>query len=297
MDAFLESVDPLNKQLALGGMTMSFSMQDNTPLGFCFDEKYAPFFSTAPADAAYTISHQASYTGQLGTPVFDSGGNWRMYTLGQETLIRIATPFYQPHQIVKLAPDILTGDIVCVGEQWMQSAIHPLGYPLEELLTVLLLAQGRGVLLHASAVKLDNHGILFCGISGAGKSTMAALWDNLENTTVLSDDRVVVREHDGRLWAYGTPWHGSARISSPVAMPLDRIFVLHHAEQNETAALVPSQAVSKLLARSFTPLWDKAGMDFTLSFLDRLVKEVPCAALGFVPNETAVEYVRWLCSK
>ena len=93
----------------------------------------------------------------------------------------------------------------------------------------MLLAQGRGVLLHASAVKVGGKGILFSGTSGAGKSTMASLWDGLENTTVLSDDRVIVREHSGQLWAYGTPWHGSARISSPEAVPLDRIFVLHHA--------------------------------------------------------------------
>jgi hypothetical protein len=225
-------------------------------------------------------------------PHFDSGANWTLHIVDGNPVIRIRTSRFDPHQIVVLEPDYEGGDIYCVGDQWQEQRLSPLGSPLEQVLMVNLLGQGRGILLHASAVIDGGEGILFNGMSGSGKSTMAGLWEEREEVTVLSDDRVIVREHDGRFWAYGTPWHGSARISSPEAAPLERIFLIHHAEGNTITRLGPTQAVSQVLARSFPPLWDAESTTFTLAFLERLVETVPCHKLGFAPDETAVDFVR-----
>jgi hypothetical protein len=229
---------------------------------------------------------------ELGEPLFDSGGNWTLHRIDGCPVIRTRTPHFDPHQIVVLEVDYGGGDIYCVGDHWQERDLNALGYPLEEVLVVNLLAQGRGVLLHASAVSDRGRGTLFNGMSGAGKSTMATLLEGREGVTVLSDDRVIVRERDGRFWAYGTPWHGSARIVSPEAVPLERVFLIHHAEENEVTPLGPADAVSQILARSFPPLWDAEGMAFTLAFLERLVEAVPCCRLGFVPDESAVDVVR-----
>ena len=207
-------------------------------------DRHRPFLSCAPPDVTLCVRHgPAPYT-ELGNPVFDSGGNWTLHHVQGQPVIRVRALGLDPYQIVVLEPDLQRGDIYCVGDVWArddgpQSA---LGYPLEEVLAINLLARGRGVLLHACGVCDDGRGMLFAGTSGAGKSTMASLWEEREGVTVLSDDRVIVREREGRFWAYGTPWHGDARVLSPEAAPLEQIFLIQHANEHCPIPLKPVDA-------------------------------------------------------
>lgn len=54
-------------------------------------------------------------------------------------------------------------------------------------------------LLHASAVAFDGRGVLLTGPSGSGKSTLALHLIAL-GADLISDDQVVARPRDGRLW-------------------------------------------------------------------------------------------------
>jgi len=74
--------------------------------------------------------------------------------------------------------------------------------------------------------------------------------------------------------------------------PLERIFVIQHAEENQATALSPMEAVSRLLVASFPPFWDAEGMGFAVEFLTRLVDTVPCYQLGFSPDEDVVAFIR-----
>ena len=277
--------------LQLGELALAFDARCDAPR-IPVAEAYLPFVTSRSPDFTFRIHKGRAPFLELGRAHFDSGVNWALHIVDGKPVIRIWTLRSDPHQIVVLEPDYEGGDIYCVGDQWQEQRLSPLGSPLEQLLMVNLLGQERGVLLHASAVIDGGEGILFNGMSGAGKSTMAGLWEGREWVTVLSDDRVIVREHHGRFWAYGTPWHGSARISAPEAVPLERIFLIHHAEGNTITRLGPTQAVSQVLARSFPPLWDAESTAFTLAFLERLVEAVPCHRLGFAPDESAVDFVR-----
>jgi hypothetical protein len=240
------------------------------------------------------VHYESAPYAELGIPLFDSGGSWAFHRVEGKPVIRTRTPKRDPRQVAVLDSDFQRGDIYCVGESWTRHDGHwpPLGYPLEEVLMINLLAQGRGVLLHAIAVKDGERGFLFAGTSGAGKSTMSTLWEGREGVTVLSDDRVIVREQEGRFWAYGTPWHGDARAASPDAVPLERVFLIQHASVNRALSLEPLDAASRLLVRSFPTFWDAEGMAFTLQFLGRLSQAVPCYELGFVPDRGVVDYVR-----
>jgi len=169
---------------------------------------------------------------------------------------------------------------------------YPLDYPLGEVLMICLLAQERGVMLHACGVDDAGRGYLFAGNSGDGKSTMARLWK--DEATILNDDRIVLRQRHGRFWMYGTPWHGEYTTVSPHGIPVERIFSLHHAEANHARDWHGAAAASKLLARSFPPLWETDGMGFTLEFCTQLVKTVPCYELGFAPDRHIVDFVRSL---
>ena len=78
--------------------------------------------------------------------------------------------------------------------EWSQP-VDPLSTPLDELLYGALLARGRGAEIHGCGL-IDAHGngLLFAGRSGAGKTTMARLWQDVPGTTILSDDRIILRK-------------------------------------------------------------------------------------------------------
>jgi hypothetical protein len=95
---------------------------------------------------------------------------------------------------------------------------------------------------------------------------------------------------------YGTPWHGQGGFMLAEDAPIKKMFILKHAPSNQALRLSPPQAVADLLVRTFAPLWSAPAMDFTLQFLDELCQAVPCYELGFVPDQSAVEYIRCLSS-
>jgi hypothetical protein len=173
--------------------------------------------------------------------------------------------------------------------------LYPLEYPLDELLLTNWLSLGRGVEVHACAVvDHDGCGYLFAGHSGAGKTTMARQWLGGSGVSVLSDDRVVLRKIDDRIWMYGTPWHGDEPLASPARAEVTRGFFLEHAASNQAEAVGGATAVAKLLARSFPPFSSAAGLEATVSLLAEIVQRIPFADFGFVPTPAVRDVVRRL---
>ncbi len=62
---------------------------------------------------------------------------------------------------------------------------------------ILLHQRGQAV-LHASAVRVGNHAVLFCGSSGAGKSTMAAVLGQGGYAALADDVCAIARDASGR---------------------------------------------------------------------------------------------------
>jgi hypothetical protein len=229
-------------------------------------------------------------------PVFDSGAVWKLFRHGDEFVFRFTSPFFgpAPYKIARVNRTFSEGEIVLHRPYFSDKrAIYPLEFPLDELLFIHLLAQGRGIELHGCAV-VDPLGSasVFVGQSGAGKSTMAGLWHRAAGATILSDDRLIVRKIDGRMVVYGTPWHGDEPFASSGPAPLARIFFLRHGPANRLHKVSTSEAAARLLACSFVPFYDPRGMEFTLGFLDELTRGVPCHDLEFTPDQSVIDFVR-----
>jgi energy-coupling factor transporter ATP-binding protein EcfA2 len=178
----------------------------------------------------------------------------------------------------------------------------PLCYPLDELLIMHRLTQERAIELHGvGVVGPDGASNLFVGHSGAGKSTTARLWTSLHKVEILSDDRIIVREHPAtedsersdatQIYMYGTPWHGEAHFALAQRAPLQRIFVLEHGHGNILTRLTRSQMVAELFARAFVPFHRHEYVDHALAFLERVADSVPCYHYCFEPDERAVEKI------
>ncbi len=226
--------------------------------------------------------------------VFDSDTTWALYRSEGKYVLQNDTlePGSSPTLFVILEPDFKSGDIYISDDSFDRDLFpDPLGYPLNQILMILLLSRGKGVVFHACGVDDGGAGHLFLGLSGHGKSTMAKLWFENE-AIVLNDDRIVVREKDGAFWMYGTPWHGDFRKLSPDGLPIQKIFFLRRGEENGAILKNGAEAVAMLLARSFPPLWDNKGMAFTTDLCHRMVSKIPCYELSFAPDAGIVDFVR-----
>jgi energy-coupling factor transporter ATP-binding protein EcfA2 len=167
-----------------------------------------------------------------------------------------------------------------------------LEFPLDEILFQHRLARAGAMEVHACGVKADGGVALFCGKSGSGKTTMARLWRRYApHATVLSDDRIVVRDQGGRLRAYGTPWHGEAGFADPGSGPIRSVFFLRHARRGRLERLAAPAAAARLFARTFPPLWNRKAAGSVLRTCCRAAREIPCYDFGFRPDRTAVEAV------
>jgi len=220
--------------------------------------------------------------------VFDSGSLWSLYRADGRNIFVLKSPVSGsfPYCIAVFDSDLRRGEVYSSITEH-----NPLEYPLSEVLMMCLLAQGRGLMAHACGIDDGGRGYLFAGNSTDGKTTMARLWR--EEARILNDDRIVLRQRDGRFWMYGTPWHGDYSGVSPQGVPLEKIFFLRHADANSIHRLGGDAATaSMLLTRSFPPLWDAAGMLFTLDFCSQLVGNVPCYELGFSIGESVAEFIR-----
>src|SRR5581483_11602081 len=131
--------------------------------------------------------------------------------------------------------------------------IAPFEYPANELLiTNYLAAYGLGLEVHGCGlIDRETGGHLFLGHSGSGKSTTERVWESFLEPEILSDDRIILRLHDGELWMYGTPWHGEAAFASPARAKLNRIHILRHGKENKFTPITRSRGVGEIFARSF----------------------------------------------
>jgi hypothetical protein len=229
--------------------------------------------------------------------VFDTEMTWQLYHVDGQHVITMSSPVAgpQPYGIAVFSDDFRQGTVynrpVRLETKPDPFVQHPLSYPLDEVLLVSLLARERGLLMHACAIDVDGRGYLFAGNSTHGKTTMARLWQS--QARVLNDDRIALRRgEDGRVWLYCTPWHGELEDITLKPVPLEKLFFLRHAPENTLTLRTGAAAASMLLARCFPPLWDAAGMTYTLDFSGQIVSEVPCYELGFLPDETVIDCVR-----
>ena len=247
-------------------------------------------------DVRLRAAWSASCAPAVGEKLFDAGTLWQLHRQGQGYLFRFTAPCFgpEPYKTASFNAEFTSGDICLRGGCFRSDqAVYPLEYPLDELLMMNLLARGRGVEVHGcGAADSDRKGYLFLGQSGAGKTTLARLWTRGVGLHILSDDRIILRMLDGRLWMYGTPWHGEAELASAQRTPVDRIFFLARGEKNEIAPLAEADAVARLMACSFVPFHSRSALDFTLAFLQQVTRGVACAEFRFVPDERAVEFVR-----
>lgn len=152
----------------------------------------------------------------------------------------------------------------------------------------LLLRNFDAVLLHSSVVLHENKTLLFCGASGAGKSTQAELWKQYRNAEIINGDRAVITKKDSTFCAGGSPWCGTSRIHRKEQAPLAGIFVMRKHSENIVRPL-KSEAFATLFSQTTVNQWDKDFVDFVCSFYIDLLTNVPVYELYCRPDKEATD--------
>jgi hypothetical protein len=181
---------------------------------------------------------------------------------------------------------------LCSGGEWARREL--LLVEVLPLPVVVLLAGRQGLFLHSCAVALEDKGILFSGVSGSGKSTMAELWRQWGPSTssVVDDEHILVRQGVESAVLYGAPWSRGAREARFSRTPLKAVFFLVHGKQNQCARLASGEALAELLSQVFLPLWSREQLELTMQTCSDLLGKVDCYRLQFVPDRRVIAFVQ-----
>ncbi len=278
-------------RLSVGGLVLAVESRRPTA-ALDPPPSLGPFLTRRGADIRLSLSEEVPPDPE-GPELFDSGGVWRVHRHRRGLLYDFRVP--------RLRPPVYKA--VVIDDRLREGRLHfprieggpvwALDYPLDELLFQHRLAREGAVEVHACGVVWRGRAVVFCGRSGAGKSTMARLWRrHTRGTRVLSDDRVVLRRSARGVRAWGTPWHGDGGYALPESSPLGAVFFLRHGLRTRVRSLDRAAAAARLLARSFPPPWDSVAMTRALDTCAVVTAAVPAYELAFRPDSSVVHAVQ-----
>ncbi len=129
-----------------------------------------------------------------------------------------------------------------------------------------------GMMLHSSAVVLDQKAYLFSAPSGTGKSTHTSGWIRRfgNRSFILNDDKPAIRFHNGVLYAYGTPFSGKSDLSRNAMAPVAGICMLERGNHNQIKRISAEQALTLIYEQTIRRLTRDEGT----RMLETLVKVV-----------------------
>lgn len=278
-------------RLRVAGTTLAARAREAAP-GLALARKLRPFVPKDGEDIRLTLSPEPVPDPGRSPLLFESGGLWQVFGSGAGLLYRFRSPLGDgppPARGLHIDATWSRGTLYLPPSAYSRRPGFALSYPLDELLFAHHFAHRGAMVVHGCGLVAKGRGLLFCGHSGAGKTTTAGLWRrHCRGTHVLSDDRIVLRLRGGRPWMYGTPWHGSGRFASPRGAPLDAVFFLRQSARSRASGLDAADAAAQLFARSFPPPWSRRSIARVLDACSRVARAVPCHTLSFAPDAGAV---------
>ncbi|MCX5880684.1 MAG: hypothetical protein NTU74_02420 [Deltaproteobacteria bacterium] len=286
----------LRFQLRVGRITIAVHSRRMIP-ALVLQESDRPFISVQGRDADIEISlrEEAVPRPDESDILFDSKSIWKVYRWGKGILYTFRTPDGSDDfgRGLTLELDSPKGILFLPPSPWNIHCGYALSYPLDELLFQHHAARIGAMVLHACGVVSRGRTILFCGESGAGKTTLAHLWRrHRPQSVILSDDRILVQNINGTPFGYGTPWHGEGQYSAPEGYPIAAIFFIRHGRRLVIDTLPQSAAAAAaLLARSFYPPWEASAIQNVIKASALICNRISCSMLSFTPDYSVIEAV------
>jgi hypothetical protein len=279
---------------------ISFEIASSLPIDIASDDTiYQPFLTEGKAASFFSSSLNISIdplpeSGALSL-IYDNHESWSMATDGIDYFIFLRDRGLENAIITaRISRDFKTGTIYCNAaliDSSSGSILNPLRYPLDQILVMHILAKNSGAIVHSTGLVIGNSGYIFPGRAGAGKSTIASLFQARNDVTVLSDDRMIIRQEDSEYRIFGTPWPSDGRMAINRGASLKCIIFLAHADINRIERLSSVQAAEMLITVVSIPWYDREAAGQLIVFCDRLVTEIPVYMLYFKPDKEAADFI------
>lgn len=154
------------------------------------------------------------------------------------------------------------------------------------------MAKRNVCLFHAAVIEVDGRGIGFFAPSGTGKSTHIGFWKKRygDRVRIVNGDKPFLKQKDGIIYAYGSPFCGKERWQRNVAVPLHALCHLTRGETDSITALSPADATSLLLGQLYLPPDATAALN-VMGMTDTLVSSVALYTVACTPTVHAAETV------
>ena len=153
-----------------------------------------------------------------------------------------------------------------------------------------ILKKQEAILIHSSAIKYKDKGILFIAKSGTGKSTQARLWKQYEDIVQINDDKNILMEEDGKLMIYGNPWSGKSVIDENIKVELTDLIFIYQNKENVIRNLTKREQMLLLL-----PQITNSSFMYDKNKWDRLTNKlllIDAKYLGCTISQEAVETLK-----
>jgi hypothetical protein len=191
-------------------------------------------------------------------------------------------------QQVAILNQDLNNWIVYSAKSENNELVYPILYPLGPLVMYYLTVKYDAIMIHASGVFDGQHGRIFSGVSGTGKSTISFLWQK-NGSLIINDDRLIIRKENDDYFIYNTPMFYA---DIPKRTQLHSVNLIHHASRNNAIRLNGAMAVSQLMAFCIQHSYNNVFLEHHLEFLSGLCAQLPVYDLGFLPDETIIDFIK-----
>ncbi|MBR2590047.1 MAG: PqqD family peptide modification chaperone [Clostridia bacterium] len=150
------------------------------------------------------------------------------------------------------------------------------------------LVQTGNFMIHSAAAVYGEDAILFCGLSGAGKSTQANLWKTYLHCDILNYDKPCIIREGTHIYAHGSPWSGKEALKRNVYKPLKAIVYVVQAKQNKVRMLSAGEAFSHIFLHNYVYPFTPAVESAYIEAIQALANQIPVYELQCDISKEAV---------
>lgn len=155
------------------------------------------------------------------------------------------------------------------------------GFTSDHFFLSRLLASRDGMTLHANGMVVAGRGVLFCGDSGQGKSTLTRMMRWRGHRTIC-DDRMLIRRDGERFMLHGSWCHGSRIEVDNCSAELAGIFFLSHGNSSRVERVRRHGRAVRMVLRAFgKSVFTADHWRSVLELVDDLCRKIPVYEVDF----------------
>lgn len=198
--------------------------------------------------------------------------------------------FYGQEYPCMLYKETAQGRVIYLSNQYKESFLRENNYCIFNALAFeKLLLKNKGIILHSSFIIYEGEAILFTAPSGTGKSTQAALWEEYKGAVIANGDRTILKEKDGKVYAYGLPICGSSDICENVCVPVKAIVYLSQDVVDAISEVEEKQRIKSIISETSINFFNKEFFLDAMELIESIVSKVDFYHLSCTKEKTAVE--------